>query len=112
MPQSGSPRKTSVNGVINKNKSPGPIEKEAQYRKDFPGAGAYNQLEDIPWNERLGKGAFRGNMEKAPRLMMADIAARNNAKPEKSTPSPMAYSAQKEKFLPSLNKGGASLLSA
>ncbi len=44
--------------------------------------------------------------------MMADIAARNNAKPEKSTPSPMAYSAQKEKFLPSLNKGGASLLSA
>jgi hypothetical protein len=92
MPKNGSPKKTA-NGVIPKNKSPGPIEKEANYRKDFPGAGAYSVMEDIPWNERGGKNATRPSMEKAPRLMMADIAAKNNMRPEKSTPSPMAYSA-------------------
>jgi len=111
MPKAGNPRKV-INGMMNKNKSPGNIESEANYRRNFPGAGQYNVLEDVPWNERGGKGAARGNMEKAPRLMMADICAINASKPEKCTPSPHVYSVNKEKILPSLGKGGASLMQA
>ena len=111
MPKSGSPRKVS-NGFIPKNKSPGPIEAEAKYRKQFPGSGAYTILEDKTWGDQLTKSSSRPNLDKAPRMMMADIVARNNQKPEKSTPSPNDYKVNVEKFLPSLGKGGGSLLAA
>ena len=111
MPVSGSPKKTS-SGVIPKNKSPGPIEAEAKYRKQFPGSGAYTLREDKTWADQLTKSESRPNLGKAPRMMMADLVALNNSKPEKSTPSPNDYKVYKEKFLPSLGKGGGSLLSA
>ena len=99
-------------GFIPKNKSPGPIEAEAKFRKNIPGVGAYDLPETTPWTERGGKKATHPSLEKAPRLMMADIVARNSSKPEKSTPSPLEYSPNKDKFLPTLDRGGAALLSS
>ena len=98
--------------IIPRNKSPGPIEAEAKYRKQFPGSGAYTIMHDKPWNEQLSPRELHSNMDKAPRKMMADILKDNAKHPEKSTPSPNDYSVNREKFLPSLSKGGAALLQA
>ena len=111
MPKSGSPRKIS-SSVIPKNKSPGPIEAEAKYRKQFPGAGAYVHPFERPWNEQMPQRNIKGDMAKGARKTMADVIQENALKPEKSTPSPNDYNVQKEKFLPSLGRGGASLLQA
>lgn len=43
-------------------------------------------------------------------MMMADVIAQNAGFAEKSTPSPHAYIVDREKLLPRLDKGGASLL--
>ena len=40
MPKTESPSKVK-SSIIPKSKAPGVIEKEAKYRKNFPGAGAY-----------------------------------------------------------------------
>ena len=50
MPKSGLPLRNK-SGVIGKNKSPGPIESEARYRKQFPGSGAYDLFHDKTWTE-------------------------------------------------------------
>lgn len=52
MPKQGSPTK-HARATINKNKTPGPIEAEAKYRRNFPGAGAYTLPHDLPWNEQF-----------------------------------------------------------
>ena len=36
--------------AINKNKTPGPIEKEALYRKQFPGASQYDLMCSKTWD--------------------------------------------------------------
>ena len=46
----GPQRKGSLNGMIPKNKTPGLIESEARYRKNFPGAGAYTLKHDKTWD--------------------------------------------------------------
>ena len=112
MPKSGSPRKVTVNGVIPKNRTPGNIEQEAKYRKQFPGAGDYTLVHDKPWNEQLTPKQMKPNMDKSPRTTMADLIESNAQKPEKSTPSPLEYNVKKEKFLKDIGRGGASLLQA
>lgn len=66
--------------------------------------------EDKTWTERKSPRQLHGNMDKEPRMMMADILLKNSKKPEKCTPSPNDYNVKKEKFLPSLGNGGAALL--
>ena len=46
----GPDRKKSLNGMIPKNKTPGLIESEARYRRNFPGAGAYTLKHDKTWD--------------------------------------------------------------
>ena len=47
----GPPRKKSLNGMIPKNKTPGLIESETRYRRNFPGAGAYTLKHDKTWDK-------------------------------------------------------------
>mmetsp|Transcript_6091 Transcript_6091/g.8191 ORF Transcript_6091/g.8191 Transcript_6091/m.8191 type:complete len:131 (+) Transcript_6091:422-814(+) len=82
------------------------------FRKNYPGAGQYTLPQDKTWTEQGGKKAAHADFTKAPRRMMAQLIADNATKPEKSTPSPQAYLVNKDKFLPSVGKGGASLLQA
>ena len=55
MPKSGSPKSIKVNGVIAKNKTPGPIEAEAKFRKNYPAADSYELPYDKPWTDRMSK---------------------------------------------------------
>ena len=48
MPSAGLQKKP-VQPTINKSKAPGPIEAEANYRKNFPGAGSYTIPEAKTW---------------------------------------------------------------
>ena len=111
MPKSGLPAR-GRSGVIPKNKTPGPIESEARYRKQFPGAGAYSLVHDKPWNEQQEPRHMHPNMSKQPRITMAGELERNADKPEKTTPSPNDYTFDKLKLLPSLGRGGAALMQA
>ena len=110
MPKSGSPLKTSK-ATINKNKTPGPIEAEAKYRRNFPGAGAYTLPHDLPWDEQFKAMQKRPNMNKAPRLTMGDEVAAM-VKKGIATPSPNDYDVNKDYTLPNVSKGGGSLLQA
>ena len=112
MPKTESPKKGNQAGIIPKNKLPGPIEAEARYRKNFPGAGAYVIMHDKPWNEQMTPQQLHSNMTKAPRQTMADELIAKSKHPEKSTPSPNDYTVNREKLLPSLGRGGGSLLAA
>lgn len=111
MPKHESPSKVRT-GIIGKNKSPGPIEAEAKYRRQFPGAGAYMMPEDKTWTDRKSPREIHNDMAKSPRKTMADEIENAAKKPEKSTPSPNDYNANKLKFLPNLGKGGSSSLAA
>ena len=111
MPKTGLPIR-GRSGVIPKNKTPGPIESEARYRKQFPGAGSYSLKHDKPWNEQVEARHAHPNMSKQPRITMAGELARNAGIPEKSTPSPNDYTFDKLKILPNLGRGGAALLQA
>ena len=99
MPKVGSARKVNIAGVIPKNKTPGNIEAEAKYRKQFPGAGAYTLVHDKPWNEQLTPKQMKPNMDKSPRRTMADEIENAAQKPEKSTPGPLEYNIKMEKVL-------------
>lgn len=107
LPKSGLPQR-GRSGVIPKNKTPGPIESEARYRKQFPGAGAYTLKHDKPWNEQAEPGQSKPSMAKSPRISVVDEIAKSASK----TPSPNDYTFDKLKFLPSLSRGGAALLQA
>ena len=112
MPKSGSPKSIKVNGVIAKNKSPGPIEAEAKFRKAYPAADAYELPFDKPWTDRMSKQQKHSDFAQAKRKTEAAIIEENSKKPEKSTPSPNDYNVKKEKILPNLGRGGGSLLQA
>ena len=112
MPKSGSPKSIKVNGVIAKNKSPGPIEAEAKFRKNYPAADSYELPYDKPWTDRMSKAAMHADFAQAKRKTEAAIIEENAKKPEKSTPSPNDYTVKKEKILPNLGRGGGSLLQA
>ena len=110
IPKVGSPVKAKAMPV-GKSKAPGVIEREARYRRNFPGAGQYTLQEQLPWDEQFSKVQSKPNFNKAKRRTEADNIYEAAKKPEKSTPGPSAYTYEKIKFLPRLNlgKGSSSL---
>ena len=102
MPKSGSPQKVK-SSIVPKSKAPGPIEMEAKYRKNFPGAGQYTIPDQLPWDEKYKK--VNPDFSKAERITEADRIIADSKKPEKSSPGPVAYKYEKLKILPSLKNG-------
>jgi len=90
--------------AINKNKTPGPIEREAKYRAQFPGAGQYKLMSAQTWDVQNEAKNKRADFSKSPRITEADELEIREKK-GKGTPSPFAYKPAKEKFLPSIGKG-------
>ena len=107
-----SPKKKLAGGFIPKNKMPGPIESEMRFRRNYPGPCQYTLPQDKTWTEQAGKSLVHADFTKAPRRMMAQEIAENSLRPEKSSPSPQAYSVNKDYMLPKVGKGGYSLLQA
>ena len=102
IPKSGSPSKIK-SSIVPKSKAPGPIEQEAKYRKNFPGAGHYTIPDQLPWDEKSKK--VNADFSKADRITEADRIIADSKKPERSSPGPVAYKYEKLKFLPSLKNG-------
>ena len=63
----GPPRKKSLNGMIPKNKTPGPFEQETRYRRNFPGAGAYTLKHNKTWDMQIATNKKKPNFTKSPR---------------------------------------------
>ena len=64
------------------------------------------------WSARKQPREIHADMSKEPRMMMADVIAKNALKPEKSTPSPNDYTTNKERFMKKVSGSGAALLAA
>ena len=106
-PKTGSPTKIKQ-VAIGKNKAPGPIEAEAKYRKQFPGAGQYVIMSAQTWDVQNEAKNKRADFSKSPRVTECD-EIELLAKKGKATPAPTAYKDNKLKFLPSIGKGHMSL---
>ena len=100
MPSAGLLKKP-VQPTISKSKAPGPIEAEANYRKNFPGAGDYSIPASKTWDQQNEKKYKRGDFSKSPRVT-AGVEIENQQKRGNASPGPQAYKENKLKFLPSI----------
>ena len=90
--------------AMNKNKTPGPIEAEAKYRSQFPGAGQYQLKSAQTWDIQNEAKNKHTDFTKSPRVTEADEIATREKK-GRANPAPTAYKPNMEKFLPSIGKG-------